>query len=239
MEQAKQRIELMDAARGLSLILMVFYHFFYDLVVFAGAPRWIFRNVVFDPLQYFFAGLFILISGVSSNFSHSNALRGLKTLGVALVITLATTLMDMPIVFGILHFLGTCMLLYGLTQRFWQTLGEKASWAVPALCLAGIVLTARFANGYPTETPYLWMFGLVTPAFESADYFPLLPWMFVFLLGTWAGKYVRERRLPKWFYETKVPFLPAVGRSSLLIYVLHQPVLYGLTMLGIWIFGKG
>ncbi len=221
----------MDAARGLSLILMVFYHFFYDLVVFAGAPRWIFHNVVFDPLQYFFAGLFILISGVSSNFSHSNVARGVKTLGVALVITLVTYFMDMPIVFGILHFLGACMLLYGLTQKGWRRVNEKFPWHTPAFCLAGILLTGRFANGVLTQTPHLWMFGLVTPEFESADYFPLLPWMFVFLLGTWAGKYVREGRLPKWFYETKVPFLPAVGRQSLLIYIMHQPVLYGLTML--------
>lgn len=231
MEQQKQRIELMDAARGLSIFLMVFHHFFYDLWVFAGAPRWLFHNFLFDPLQIFFAGLFILLSGVSSNFSRSNVKRGLKTLGIALVITLVTYFMDMVIVFGILHLLGTCMLLYGLTEKFWRALHERLPWAIPAFSLAGILATARFVHGYPTTTPHLWMFGLVTPDFASADYFPLLPWMFVFLLGTWAGKYVREGRLPRWFYETKVPFFPTLGRNSLLIYVVHQPVLYGLTML--------
>ena len=230
MEQ-KKRIELMDAVRGLSLILMVFHHFFYDLVVFAGAPGWLFSNPVFDPLHYFFAGLFIFLSGISSNFSHSNTARGAKVIGIALVITLVTTLMDMAIVFGILHFLGVCMLLYGLTQGFWRRVNEKLPWLVPALSLIGVIATARFANGYPTAKPHLWMFGLTAPGFASADYFPLLPWVFVFLLGTWAGKYVREGRLPRWFYETKVPFLPAVGRRSLLIYVLHQPLLYALTML--------
>lgn len=234
MSQNEKRIELMDAARGLSLVLMVFYHFFYDLVVFAGAPRWIFHNVVFDPLQYFFAGLFIFISGISSDFSHSNVLRGAKVLGIALGITLVTYIMGMPIVFGILHFLGVCMLFYGLTQKLWEKLPE---WLLPVFCLAGTVLTAKLVNGYPTDIPYLWMFGLVTPGFESADYFPLLPWIFVFMLGTWAGKYVKAGRLPKWFYEAKVPFFPAVGRRSLLIYVVHQPVLYGLTMLGVWLFG--
>lgn len=221
----------MDAARGLSIFLMVFHHFFYDLWVFAGAPRWLFHNVLFDPLQIFFAGLFIFLSGVSSNFSHSNVKRGLKTLGIALVITLVTYFMGMIITFGVLHLLGTCMLLYGLTEKFWRKLHEKLPWAIPALSLIGIFATARFVHGYPTTTPHLWMFGLVTAEFESADYFPLLPWMFVFLLGTWAGKYIREGRMPKWFYETKVPFFPLLGRNSLLIYVLHQPVLYGLTML--------
>lgn len=229
----------MDAARGLSLILMVFHHFFYDLVAFAGAPLWIFRNAVFDPLHYFFAGLFIFLSGVSSNFSHSNTARGAKVIGVALVITLVTTLMDMPILFGILHFLGVCMLLYGLTQGFWRRVNEKLPPLVPVLSLVGTVATARLVNGFPTQTPHLWMFGLTTADFASADYFPLLPWIFVFLLGTWAGKYVREGRLPRWFYETKVPFLPAVGRRSLLIYVAHQPALYVLTMLIVQLQGKG
>ena len=234
MEQ-KQRIELMDAARGLALCLMVVHHFLYDLCAFCGVPWVWFTNPVFDTLHYFFAGLFILLSGVSSNFSRSNTRRGLKALGIALGITLVTYYMGMTIVFGVLHLLGTCMLLYGLTQKFWQRL---PAWAIPALSLAGILATARLTNGYPTQTPHLWIIGLVTPDFYSSDYFPLLPWSFVFLLGTWAGRYVREGRLPRWFYETRVAFLPAVGRRSLLIYVAHQPVLYGLTMLGLRIFGK-
>ncbi len=235
MSESKQRIELMDAARGLSVCLMVAHHFLYDLVVFAGAPTWLFWNPVFITLHYFFAGLFILLSGVSSNFSRSNARRGARALALALGITLATYCVGMPIVFGVLHLLGTCMLLYGVTQRFWQRL---PAWATPALCLPGVLLTARLADGYPTAVPHLWMFGLVTEDFFSADYFPLLPWTFVFLLGAWAGGYIRAGRFPRWFYEAKAPRLAAVGRRSLLIYVAHQPLLYGLTMLGLWIFGK-
>ncbi len=237
MEQGK-RIELMDAARGFALCLMVIHHFLYDLCAFCGVPWVWFTNPVFDTLHYFFAGLFILLSGISSNFSRSNVKRGLKALGIALGIMLVTYFMDMIIVFGVLHLLATCMLLYGLTQRFWTRVNEKLPPLVPALCLAGIMLTARFVGGVPSETPGLWMFGLTTPGFESADYFPLLPWAFVFLLGTWAGKYVREGRLPRWFYEAKVPFFPTVGRQSLLIYVVHQPVLYGLTMLGLLLFQR-
>lgn len=82
-----------------------------------------------------------------------------------------------------------------------------------------------------TQTPHLWLFGFTTPDFASADYFPLLPWFFVFLLGTWAGRYVKAGRLPQWFYTTKAPRLALVGRHALLLYVLHQPLLYALTML--------
>ena len=238
MEQTKQRIELMDAMRGLALCLMVVHHFLYDLCAFCGAPWWLFTNPVFDPLHYFFAGLFILLSGVSSNFSRSNVKRGLKALAVSLGITVVTYFMGMPIVFGVLHLLGTCMLLYGLTQKFWETLNSKAPWVTPVLSVVGVLATAKLVNGYPTTTPHLWMFGLTTPDFVSSDYVPLLPWMFVFLLGAWAGGYIRAGRFPRWFYEAKAPRLAAVGRRSLLIYVAHQPLLYGLTMLGLWIFGK-
>ena len=62
------RIELMDALRGLAVCLMVLHHFLYDLCEFLGAPWWLFTNPVFDVLHYFFAGLFIFLSGISSDF---------------------------------------------------------------------------------------------------------------------------------------------------------------------------
>ena len=105
------------------------------------------------------------------------------------------------------------------------------AWVLPVLCLALIFLTAPCADGVTTQTPQLWLFGFTTPDFASADYFPLLPWFFVFLLGTWAGRYVKAGRLPQWFYTARAPRLALVGRHALLLYVLHQPLLYALTML--------
>ena len=82
------RIELMDALRGLAVCLMVLHHFLYDLCEFLGAPWWLFTNPVFDVLHYFFAGLFIFLSGISSDFSRSNLKRGAKAMALALGITL-------------------------------------------------------------------------------------------------------------------------------------------------------
>lgn len=216
------RIELMDALRGLAVCLMVLHHFLYDLCAFLGAPWWLFTNPVFDVLHYFFAGLFIFLSGISSDFSRSNLKRGAKAMALALGITLVTYFMDMTIVFGVLHLLASCMLLFGLTRGFWEAL---PAWVLPVLCLALIFLTAPCAGGVTTQTPHLWLFGFTTPDFASADYFPLLPWFFVFLLGTWAGRYVKAGRLPQWFYTARAPRLALVGRHALLLYVLHQPAL--------------
>ena len=231
----KKRIQLIDALRGLAVLLMVVHHFLYDLVAFCGAPGWLFSNPVFDFLHFVFAGLFILLSGVSSNFSRSNVKRGLKALACALVITAVTMVMDMPILFGVLHLLGTCMVLYGLTRPLWEKL---PFWVVPAVSLLGLVLTGDMVGGVSSESRWLWMLGWTYEGFVSTDYFPLLPWVFVFLLGTWAGKYIKAGRMPAWFYGADCPPLAAVGRHSLVIYVLHQPVLYGLTMAGLWLFGR-
>ena len=180
----QNRIQLMDALRGLAVLLMVVHHFLYDLCAFCGAPWWLFTNPVFDVLHYIFAGVFILLSGVSSNFSRSNVKRGLKALGVAVVITVVTVWMHMDIWFGVLHLLAVCMLFYGLTRKFWEKLPR---WVVPVFTVAGTVLTGSLAEGRFTDIPHLWMFGWITPDFYSSDYFPLLPWSFVFLFGTWTS----------------------------------------------------
>lgn len=230
----KHRIELMDAIRGVSVFFMMIHHLVYDLCAFCGLPWAWFESLVISLIHYVFAFLFILLSGISSHFSRSNVRRGIKALAISLGITLVTSFMGMPIIFGVLHLLGTCMLLYGLTERFWQRL---PAWVIPVLSPIGLLATAPLTNGYPTDIPHLWIIGLVTPDFYSSDYFPLLPWSFIFLFGTWAGRYVREGRLPRWFYETRSPRLAAVGRHSLLIYLVHQPVLYMLVMLGLRLFG--
>lgn len=106
----------------------------------------------------------------------------------------------------------------------WEAL---PAWVLPLFCIVLTILTAPCADGVSTQTPHLWIFGFTTPDFVSTDYFPLLPWLFVFLFGTWAGRYVKDGRLPQGFYTLKAPHLALVGRHALLIYLLHQPVLYG------------
>lgn len=226
--QKRERIELMDAMRGLAVCLMVIHHFLYDLCEFLGAPWWLFTNPVFDVLHYIFAGLFVLLCGVSANFSRSNLKRGAKALALALGITLVTYFMGMTIVFGVLHMLACCMLIYGLTRRFWEAL---PNWVMPTIAVLGVLATHSLVHGVRVDVPGLFMFGFCAPGFSSSDYFPLLPWFFVFLFGAWAGKYVKSGRLPRWFYTTKAPHLAAVGRHALAVYVLHQPVLYGVTLI--------
>lgn len=224
----KQRIQIIDAVRGVAVVLMVIHHFLYDLVSFLDAPEWLFTNTVFDFLHYIFAGLFILLCGVSSNFSRSNLKRGAITLVMAEIITIVTYFMDMTILFGVLHLLAFCMLFYGFTHKLWEKVPKTI---MPFLCLIGGFSSYYAVNNIETQSKNLWIFGWKYQGFISYDYFPVFPWIFVFLLGTWLGYYIKNNKFPEKFYTIKVPVFPAIGRHSLIIYMAHQPVLYLITLI--------
>lgn len=226
-KEKKKRIEIIDALRGFAVVLMVCHHFLYDMVEFMDAPVWLFANPVFDVLQPFFASVFIALCGVSSNFSRSNIKRGFITLIVAICVTGVTALMDMPIVFGVLHLLSVCMLFYGFTHKLWEKIPKII---MLIFSVAGIIISSYCVNNIEIQSEHLWMFGWKYDGFVSFDYFPIFPWIFVFLFGTWLGYYIKENRFPKWFYETKIPVLSAIGRHALIIYIIHQPVLYLITL---------
>ena len=234
MEEKKKRIESLDALRGFAVTLMVIHHALYNTMAFLGAPRWVYSNPVFDFLQIIFIGIFICVSGVSSRFSRSNTERGAIVLVIAVIITYVTFRMDMPIFFGILHVLGIFMMLYGLTQNLLDKIPRKAAGLI-YLALIIVSALARTVLSPSSENPVirdlLSVLGWWQPGFVSYDYQVILPWIFVFLFGTWAGEYIRERRFPTKFYEMKVPFFPLVGRNALLVYIAHQPILFGVTML--------
>ncbi len=208
------RIELLDAVRGISIILMVFYHWFYDLAAVKVAPDWIIYNPVFNVLQPLFAGLFIFIAGVSSQFSRNNLKRGLLLVACAAIVSLVTYLNGTLVWFGIIHFMAVAVLLYWLL--------EKLKITFPFVFISAFVFGYFGLTHFPTEA--------MAEAFPTYDYFPIIPWGYVFFLGVYCGRPIKEGKWPKWFYETKVPFFPKVGRQTLLIYMVHQPIVYGLTI---------
>jgi len=239
LEEKKKRIEIIDALRGFAITLMVIHHALHNAAAFLDAPWWIYRNPVFNVLQAFFVGIFILISGVSSRFSKGNIERGAIVITISVAVTYVTTRMDMPIVFGILHLLGFLMLFYGVTRKLWDNISRKVA---PFIYIFLIILSvwARSALSPVSDNlvirDLLSVLGWRQRGFVNYDSQFILPWIFVFLFGTWMGEYIREGKFPAKFYEIKVPFFPLVGRNALLIYVVHQPVLYGIAMLILYLF---
>ena len=227
---SRERYHLIDALRGLSVVLMLGYHFGVTLIFQGLAPEGLIYNPLLDFLEPVFAGLFILISGMAGRFSRGNVRRGLIVLACAMGVTAVSLLpfINLNIWFGILHFLGLSMLIYGL---FSKPLNK-----IP-LSLGAPVFLALFIAGYiifPVKTEggnLLYWLGFGGSNFLSGDYFPFLKWFPLFLLGSQIGSPVKEHRLPRWFYSFNMPFLPFVGRHALIVYLFHQPVFYGFTAL--------
>lgn len=165
-------------------------------------------------------------------------------IAAGLIVTLVTAVI-MPtigitgaeIYFGILSCLGCCMSITGLFMPLINKAGSKASFAGMAVCAVLFLATYSLSSHellfglikLPDSlfSSNLFMpFGFYASTFASADYFPLIPWLFLFLLGAFLGKWAKDGAFPAGFYKSRSKFLQKVGKNSLWIYLLHQPALY-------------
>ena len=256
----KKRAGLLDEVRGFAIICMVVYHFLFMLKRFHGVEVPVFFDDWFDYVWALFAGTFIFISGMVCRFSRNNIKRGAQCFFLGMVITFVTAIAapNFAILFGILHFLGVCMMFYGLGEKVWDKISPLTGAMV---CLFMFAITQNVApivledktimSGVVgiAAVPWLsvrlpWVLydaGLLFPlgfydpkVFGSGDYFPLFPWVFLFFAGSYLGVYVKAGKCPKFFYSVRVPFLAAAGRRTIWIYLLHQPI----AMIFIYFFEK-
>ena len=239
------RLFLLDELRGFAIICMVLFHAFFTASEMFGWPVATKLLHFFTPAEPYFAALFILISGISCNLSHSNLKRGLILLGISAAMTIVTYsgrfvgIYGIVIWFGILHLLAVCILFVALTGR-----GLKKIHPFVAILLCAFLfyftMNVELYNGArlnffsqtialpPSlyETDILCPFGFYSRDFFSADYFPLLPWLFMFLIGYYLGMYVKKGKFPKFFYNKHIRPFAFVGKYTLWIYIIHQPVIY-------------
>ena len=242
------RVGFLDEVRGLCIILMVLYHgafnaiflFGWDITLPEGTRliTWFLHTPAMRFAQPFVAGIFIFISGIACRYSRSNLRRGILALSLGFVIT-AFTLFFMPnmaIYFGILHFLGSGMILFALLHRALDQI--PMGWGL-LFSLAAFALTFGVYTGRAIGIPGLWAVSIPAAwasnawlipigfAAGGADHFPLLPWIFLFLAGSYLGIAFTQRDMPQLFYRSRSRFLGMAGRHTIIIYLLHQPVLYG------------
>lgn len=231
----KQRIWELDAARGVCILGMVVFHILYDLqYLFPILPAG--NHTLLDFIANWGGTLFFLISGICVTLGSHPVRRGLIVVGCGLAVTAVTWGMaalgfadsSMVILFGVLHCLGVCMLLWPVFSKMpWPVLGLLGSIMVAS----GLYLDA---HTFPVSH-WLFPLGIKYPGFASADYFPLLPFWGFFLLGAMLGHLIyqnKESLFPKVSAENRlVRFLMVTGRWSLPIYMLHQPVITGILIL--------
>jgi len=256
-----RRVALIDEIRGLCVLCMVVFHCLFVLGSQFGVAWGTNLYEFFQPAQPAFAAMFILISGICARFSRDVKKRGFILAGIAAGITLVTVLLlpyleigDMRVWFGVIHLLAASTLLFALGKRI---LDKIPSLMGVLLCL-GLFL---FFSPVTQNPPYLGIFGyriplpevqgnalaflgFYTPDFEAFDHFPILPYCFIFLFGTFVGKMIRfpsprrwgsgrrsgwdDEGLPEFCYIQHSRFFGFLGRQALWFYLLHVPVFYGL-----------
>ncbi|MBI2971805.1 MAG: DUF1624 domain-containing protein [Candidatus Aenigmarchaeota archaeon] len=225
----------LDAARGVAVMLMLLFNWSFTLRYFgvydAGGGWfywWLFPRLI--------AGTFIAVAGVSLAISCHRTpkrkrlqkflSRGAMLFSFGLLVTLATWLFvpQGTVVFGILHFMGVAVAAGSLFVKL-----GRLNLVLGAL----LMMTGAYLGSVSVDMPWLLWLGLAPHNFYTFDYFPLLPWFGLFLMGIHLGN-VHYPRGKRSFVIGKMPgaarVLCLVGRHSLLIYGLHQPLLFAVLL---------
>ncbi len=242
MNNKSKRIYFLDELRGFAVICMIFHHFFLDLgdVLSVSAGYEIFDALcVFQPV---FWAIFIIVSGICSQLSRNSIKRGGIVFACAMAVTTVTALImpsmgfyECEIYFGVLHFLGISMIISGLLKPLIAKINPYAGMAV---CAFLFFFTYNISNGslaFGIELPqilyktnYLMPLGFHNSAFHSADYFPLFPWLFMYIFGSFAGKFAAKGAFPDFMYKKHSKPLCFVGKNALWFYLGHQVVIYAI-----------
>lgn len=212
-----KRIWEIDFLRGIALILMMLFHLLYDLYTFynVNIPYW---NSFWDFEGTLSAALFMILAGISSTFSKNNLIRGFRVFLVGMGLTLGTFIF-MPseyIRFGILHMLGISMILY----HFIKNVPHIFYFITSSI----VIFLAYLSNRMNTNTWVFIPFGITKDDFVSLDYYPLLPWFGVFLIGILIGKIIYKEKKSILQKSYRKDFLSFLGRHSLIVYLIHQPI---------------
>ncbi len=253
-EAKRPHYDLLDTVRGLCILSMVAYHGMYDLVDIIGLGAPWYTGLPGYIWQQSICWTFILLSGMCWQLSRHHVKRGLLLVGCGAAITLVTWLV-MPsqrILYGVLNLLGLSALLLIPLEKVFRKI---PAWAGLAGALLLFALTRNVSRGslgfeglvlcplpeWLYTTDLFAVVGFHSPSFWSTDYFPLLPWFFLFCAGYFLWSGLSKSSRAKELLQTGVRPLSFLGRHSLVIYLLHQPVLMGVTLGGtaIWWISAG
>lgn len=241
--QPKNRIVIIDIIRGFCLLSMIAYHTMWDCVYIFGVKAPWFRSEGAYLWQQSICWTFILLSGFCWSLGKKHFTRGLLVFGGGAVISLATIL-AMPsekILFGVLTLIGSCMLLMIPLDFVLKKLPPLLGFIFSSFLFFITRNVARGNLGFEKivlyELPkslykdYISTYlGFPFRGFSSSDYFPLLPWIFLFISGYFIFRIINKNGAVKEWKRKKPVKEPItfLGRNSFWVYMLHQPIVYGI-----------
>ena len=235
---SSDRYNFIDVIRAAAIISMVAYHLCYDIFVVRGIYPDFWKELPVLLWERSVCLTFIIVSGISLRFSRHPYKRGIIVNLCGFAVT-AITVIFMPseqIWFGVLNLIGCAMI---LTYALRNLLDRVPPLIGMALSIAAYALTecvpVRYIGFFQIKMfplpdalygcPWLAFLGFPSEGFCSSDYFPLLPWLFAYFFGWYLWRLIKERGWDGRF-RRDIPAMSFIGRHSLLIYLVHQPLLY-------------
>ncbi|WP_428623026.1 heparan-alpha-glucosaminide N-acetyltransferase [Sedimenticola sp.] len=228
------RLAIIDALRGVALLLMFAYHFCFDLNYY-GFTHFDFNHDSFWlSARSVIVSLFLLLVGISLQLANAHGIRWhsvwrrlLMLAAAAGGVTIASAMLfpNSYIFFGILHFIAVASLLGLAFLRY--------RWLALFAGIGLLWLGLGFSDPLFNRPPFQWI-GLMTYKPITEDYVPLLPWFGVVLLGIFVGSCLPTvgGKFASWQGTAGAwPLLRLAGRHSLLLYLIHQPILLALLYL--------
>jgi uncharacterized membrane protein len=235
----RQRYIELDLLRTVAILGMIIYHTAYDLQSFYGWDIGVF-NGGWKIFQVAIASLFLLLVGITSSFSTKHPWKRCMGIGAAaLLVSVVTFLIDPEtyVRFGILHLIATAAVLlpmitwtYGCVCHPEPVEGRTSlSQSIMMLILGIAFITAgpwialqRAQHAVPLLLPL----GIPPKNFVTVDYYPLIPWFGVVLIGFAAAPWLLQKM------HTAEPMIASwPGRHSLVMYLIHQPLIIGILWL--------
>jgi uncharacterized membrane protein len=229
----RERLWEVDSLRGIAVVLMMIFNYSFALsfldiyTVNGGFYYW----YVFPR---FVGAMFVSISGLSLTLFYGRIenkkdvhkkffFRGVKIFGLGLLITIVTFLVfpDSFIVFGVLHLIGFSIIFGQFFVKF-----ERLNLLLGIVIIASGIYLQNFTFDFSW---FLWL-GFIPKNFFTLDYFPIMPWFGFSLLGISFGNILysnieRKFKIRDFSNAFIVKVLSFLGRNSLVVYLLHQPLL--------------
>ncbi len=233
-----ERYHLLDGLRGINLVSMAAYHAMFDLVELYGVPVGWFWELPGRIWQQGICWTFILLSGFCWSLGRNPLRRGF-TVSAGGVLVTAVTFLFLPserILFGILTFLGAAMLAMLPLSRALERIPAWAGFLGSGLLF---FLSRNLNSGWWGFGPFklgrvpsglyhgalLTFLGFPKAGFFSGDYFSFFPWFFLFLCGYFLYHAAMGHGCVRRFLSQRAGIFGWIGRHSLPIYLLHQPIL--------------
>ena len=266
MEKNRRAFEL-DALRGLALFMMILHHMIFDFRYVLAINVFVFQESIWfnDIVRPIFVGVFVVVSGICCQFSRNNLKRSVKLLLISLGFSAAMAIYSIIsgneyyVFINVLHLLTVGTFLYGLYALWEIKDAEKRKRKDPdakltsdrgeiVLLLFSVILifSDQLINVYSLKIQSYWLLPLgflPKDYIGMGDFLPMLPWLGFFFAGVIISRigYHSKKTIipnsPRAVIQISQPF-EFMGRNSLLIYLVHQPVLlailYGLRYLGVW-----